>query len=67
MCPAANGLFGFSQNIPSDLKYDGNATPPQFTDFESQVIEKGTHLRLKITGIRSEVAQMFAIATIKEV
>ncbi|KAI9669020.1 MAG: DNA-directed RNA polymerase II subunit [Alyxoria varia] len=54
-------------NIPSDLKYDGNATPPQFTDFESQVIEKGTHLRLKITGIRSEVAQMFAIATIKEV
>lgn len=53
--------------IPSDIKYDGNATPPQFTDNGDQVIEKGTHIRLKVVGIRGEVSQMFAIATIREV
>lgn len=53
--------------IPSDIKYDGNATPPQFTDNADQVIEKGTHIRLKVVGIRGEVSQMFAIATIREV
>ena len=53
--------------IPSDIKFDGNATPPQFTDNQDQVIEKGTHVRVKIKGIRGEVGQMFALATIKEV
>jgi len=53
--------------IPSDIKYDANATPPQFTDNGDLVIEKGTHVRVKIKGIRGEVGQMYAIATIKEV
>lgn len=53
--------------IPSDIKFDGNATPPQFTDNADQVIEKGTQIRVKIKGIRGEVGQMYAIATIKEV
>ena len=52
--------------IPSDIKFDGNATPPQFTDNQDQVIERGTHIRVKIKGIRGEVGQMYAIATIKE-
>lgn len=52
--------------IPSDIKFDGNATPPQFTDNGDQVIERGTHVRVKIKGIRGEVDQMYAIATIKE-
>lgn len=52
--------------IPSDIKYDGNATPPQWTDNAEQVIERGTHIRVKIKGIRGEVGQMYAIATIKE-
>jgi len=52
--------------IPSDIKFDGNATPPQFTDNADQVIERGTHIRIKLKGIRGEVGQMFAIATIKE-
>lgn len=59
--------FSHRQMIPSDIKFDGNATPPQFTDNGSQVIEKGTHIRVKIKGIRGEVGQMYAIATIKEV
>lgn len=53
--------------IPSEIKFDGNATPPQFTDNADQVIERGTHIRVKIIGIRGEVGQMYAIATIKEV
>jgi len=53
--------------IPSDIKYDPNATPPQFTDNGDQVIEKGTQVRLKLKGIRAEVGSMYAIATIKEV
>jgi len=53
--------------IPSEIKFDGNATPPQFTDNGDQVIEKGTQIRVKIKGIRGEVGQMYAIATIKEV
>ncbi|KAG8626918.1 hypothetical protein KVT40_005863 [Elsinoe batatas] len=52
--------------IPPEIKYDGNATPPQFTDNEDQVIEKGTQIRVKIKGIRSEVGQMFAVGTIRE-
>ena len=55
-----------NQMIPSDIKFDGNATPPQFTDNADQVIERGTHIRVKIKGIRGEVGQMYAIATIKE-
>ena len=57
----------FLKSIPSDLKFDGNATPPQFTDNAGQIIERGTHIRVKLVGIRTEVNQMFAVATIKEV
>ena len=52
--------------IPNDIKWDPNATPPQFTDNGDQVIEKGTHLRIKIMGTRSDVGSMFAIGSIKE-
>lgn len=53
--------------IPSDIVYEGNANPPQFTDHAGQIIEKGSHVRVKIKGIRGEMGQMFALATIKEV
>lgn len=53
--------------IPADIKFDGNAAPPQWTDNADQVIEKGSHVRVKIKGIRSELGNMYAIATIKEV
>lgn len=52
--------------IPSDIKWDPNATPPQFTDNGDQVLEKGTQLRIKLKGIRSDVGSMFAIGSIKE-
>ena len=63
MCTCANAR----QMIPSDITYDANATPPQWTDNGDQVIEKGTNVRIKIKGLRSEVDKMFAIGTIKEV
>jgi DNA-directed RNA polymerase II subunit RPB7 len=52
--------------IPSDIKWDPNSTPPQFTDNEESVIQVGTHIRVKIVGTRAEVGHMFAIASIKE-
>ena len=54
------------QLIPGDIKWDPNATPPQYTDNGDQVIEKGTHLRVKLIGTRSDVGSMFAIGSIKE-
>ena len=55
-----------TQLIPSDIKWDPNATPPQYTDNGDQVIEKGTHLRIKLMGTRSDVGSMFAIGSVKE-
>jgi DNA-directed RNA polymerase II subunit RPB7 len=53
--------------IPKEIKFDANATPPQWTDDGDQVIEKGTNVRIKIKGLRSEVDKMYAIGTMKEV
>jgi hypothetical protein len=55
-----------SQNIPSDIKWEPNTVPPQYTDHADQVIEKGTSLRLKILGVKPDVAAINAIGTIKE-
>lgn len=55
------------QMIPSEIKFDGNATPPQWTDNGDQIIEKDTKIRIKIKGLRVEMGTMYAIATIKEV
>lgn len=53
--------------IPSDIRFDANATPPQWTDNGDQTIEKGTNVRVKIKGLRTEVDKTFAIGTMKEV
>ncbi|KAK8181674.1 DNA-directed RNA polymerase II 19 kDa polypeptide [Phyllosticta capitalensis] len=58
--------FVVSSMIPSNIRYDGNATPPQWTNNADQVIEKGTHVRVKVKGLRTEMGNMYAIATIKE-
>jgi hypothetical protein len=48
------------------VKYDPNATPPQFTNNEDTSIEPQTHVRVKIIGTRTEVGEMWAIGSIKE-
>jgi DNA-directed RNA polymerase II subunit RPB7 len=53
--------------IPGEITFDANATPPQWTDNGEQVIEKGTNIRIKIKGLRSEVDKMYAVGTMKEV
>jgi DNA-directed RNA polymerase II subunit RPB7 len=63
----AGACTDLAQMIPSDIKFEGNAAPPQWTDGADQVIEKGTNIRIKIKGIRSEVDKMFAVGTMKEV
>ena len=60
------GANFFLKNIPSDIKWEPNATPAQYTDNGDQVIEKGTALRLKILGVKPDVAAINAIGTIKE-
>ena len=56
----------YNKNIPSDIKWEPNTVPPQYTDHADQVIEKGTTLRLKILGVKPDVAAINAIGTIKE-
>jgi DNA-directed RNA polymerase II subunit RPB7 len=53
--------------IPSDIKFDANATPPQWTDNGDQIIEKGANIRIKIKGLRAELDKMWAVGTMKEV
>lgn len=60
------GMLIINQNIPSDIKWEPNTVPPQYTDHADQVIEKGTSLRLKILGVKPDVAAINAIGTIKE-
>jgi len=50
--------------MPDEIQYDGNATPPQFTNNADMVIEPGTHVRVKIIGLRNEVGEMWAIGSI---
>jgi len=54
------------QSIPSDIKWNPNATPPHWTNNEDTVIENGTHVRIKIISCRYEVSEMWAVGTIKE-
>jgi len=59
-------VFVSAAGIPSDIRFDENATPPQWTDNVEQVIERGVHVRVKISGVKSSVGHMDAIGSIKE-
>ena len=52
--------------IPAQLKYTVEGSTPSFTDNVDQTIERGTQVRLRIKGMRSEMGQMYAIGSIKE-
>ncbi|KAF3481984.1 DNA-directed RNA polymerase II subunit RPB7 [Arthroderma uncinatum] len=59
-------VFVSKHLIPPEIKWDPDATPPQYTDNADQVIEKGTNLRIKLIGLRNDVRNMFAIGSIRE-
>ena len=50
--------------MPDEIQYDASATPAQFTNNAGIVIEQGTHVRVKIIGLRTEVGEMWAIGSI---
>lgn len=52
--------------IPAEVKWDPNATPPEFSDGEETHIKVNTHVRIKILGTRAEVGELWAIGSIKE-
>jgi DNA-directed RNA polymerase subunit E'/Rpb7 len=54
------------QMIPSDITFDGQASPPHWSNKEGDVIEKGTHVRVRLKGVRPNLGSLFAIATINE-
>jgi len=58
-------VFVSSHLIGPDFKFDPNSNPPSWAS-EDQIIEKNTHVRLKIVGTRVDATEIFAIGTIKE-
>ncbi|KAL2259377.1 hypothetical protein VTK26DRAFT_6967 [Humicola hyalothermophila] len=57
-------LFVSTHLIPPEIQYDASSTPAQFTNNADIVIEQGTHVRIKIIGMRTEVGEMWAIGSI---
>ncbi|KAH8885162.1 hypothetical protein GQ53DRAFT_751455 [Thozetella sp. PMI_491] len=57
-------LFVSTHLMPDEIKYDANASPPQFTNNTDITIEPGTHVRVKIMGTRTEIGEIWAIGSI---
>lgn len=49
------------QHIPPDMTFNPDATPPQYSNGQADVIEKGSAVRLQIIGMRSDVGAIYAI------
>ncbi|KAI9204652.1 RNA polymerase Rpb7 [Polychytrium aggregatum] len=63
-------VFVSNHLIPSYLKFDPTSNPPAYIgegqDAQDLRIEKGEGVRMRIVGIRTDAADIFAIGTIKE-
>lgn len=53
--------------IPPDMKFDAQASPPQWTNNEDQVVEKGVNVRIRIRAVKVQIDKLTAIGTINEV
>lgn len=49
------------QHLPKDMKYSPDAAPPQYSNGQGDVIEKGSVVRVQLIGLRSDVGNMYAI------
>lgn len=49
------------KQLSSDMKYNPNATPVQYSNSQGDVIEKGSVVRVQIMGLRTDVASMHAV------
>ena len=45
------------------MTFNPDATPPQYSNGRDEKIEKGSAVRLKIIGMRSDVGKMYAIGS----
>jgi DNA-directed RNA polymerase II subunit RPB7 len=43
------------------MTFNPDATPPQYSNGQADVIEKGSAVRLQIIGLRSDVGAIYAI------
>jgi DNA-directed RNA polymerase II subunit RPB7 len=43
------------------MTFNPDATPPQYSNGQADVIEKGSAVRLQIIGMRSDVGAIYAI------
>ncbi|ODV62513.1 DNA-directed RNA polymerase II subunit RPB7 [Ascoidea rubescens DSM 1968] len=58
-------IFVSKKTIPDNMTYNPNANPPAFSS-DDQHIEKGSKVRLKIMGTRSDVHEIHAVGSITE-
>ena len=54
-------VFVSKLHLPADMKYNPDATPPQFSNGAGDSIEKGSAVRVQLIGLRSDVGNMYAI------
>lgn len=58
-------VFVSTHLISSDMKFNPSANPPAYVS-PDETIEKGSRVRLKIVGTRTDVNEIYAIGSIKE-
>ena len=54
-------LTDMFQHLPPDMKYNPDASPPQYANGAGDVIEKGSAVRVQLIGLRSDVGNIYAI------
>ncbi|CAJ0831356.1 13357_t:CDS:2 [Entrophospora sp. SA101] len=54
-------LFHWSSLIPQDLTFDSSRNPPAFVENENTVLEKGSHVRIKIVGTRFDATDIIFV------
>jgi DNA-directed RNA polymerase II subunit RPB7 len=59
-------LFVSVHHMAADMKYNGAATPVNYTNNAGDTIEKGSAIRVQISGLRSDVGSMYAIGKMKD-
>lgn len=58
-------VFVSSHLLPVELKFDPTANPPNYSG-DDQTVEKGSKVRLKLVGTRTDATEIFAIGTMRE-
>lgn len=49
------------------MTFNPDATPPQYSNGQAEIIEKGSAVRLQLIGMRSDVGAIYAIGKMSAV